>query len=103
MRDIIFPKTPCCVCVRGCLTAKSSVVPLSLWKVQETFLQEPQHTCGSEDTTYTWCCGEEEEGGEGEDEEERKSREERKRTRSGRGRMRRKRKRKEERERKRRR
>ena len=39
------------------LTAKTSVVPLSSVKEQETFLQAPQHTCGSDDTTYTWCCG----------------------------------------------
>lgn len=37
------------------LTAKSSVVPFSLVWVQEMFLQEPQHTWGSADCTYTWC------------------------------------------------
>lgn len=39
----------------GVLTAKSSAVPFSLLKVQETFLQEPQQTWGSVDVTYTWC------------------------------------------------
>lgn len=43
---------------RRCVThtAKRSVVLFSSVKVQEMFLQEPQHTWGSVDGSYTWCC-----------------------------------------------
>lgn len=42
----------------GCSThtAKRSVVLFSSATVQEMFLQEPQHTWGSVDGSYTWCC-----------------------------------------------